>query len=73
MKQFIFEKLSESDLIIDAIYNGGNAKNVGDDPITQIIPCGNMGGFRYAGSIEKLKYIILYSSGENIDWPDLIN
>lgn len=32
-----------------------------------------MGGFRYAGPLQKLKYIILYSSGENIDWPDLID
>lgn len=32
-----------------------------------------MGGFRYAGLLNKLKYIILYSSGENIDWPDTID
>lgn len=36
MKQHIFESLSESDLIIDAIYNGGNSKNIGDDPITKL-------------------------------------
>lgn len=73
MKQYSFENLSEADLVIDAVYNGGNLKHVGDDPITKIIPCGNMGGFRYSGSLENLKYIILYSSGENIDWPDSID
>lgn len=34
MKQFTFEMLSDSDLIIDAIYSGGNARNVGDDVTT---------------------------------------
>ena len=62
MKIYPFNKLSSSDLIIDAIYEGGNKGNVGDDPINKIVPVGNQGGFRYAGSIENLKYIILFDS-----------
>ena len=73
MKIYPFKNLSSSDLIIDAIYEGGDKGNVGDDPINKILPVGNQGGFRYAGSIEALKYIILYTSGENIDWPDTID
>ncbi len=73
MKIYPFKNLSSSDLIIDAIYEGGDKGNVGDDPINKILPVGNQGGFRYAGSIESLKYIILYTSGENIDWPDTID
>ena len=73
MKIYPFNELSQSDLIIDAIYEGGNKGNVSDDPITKIFPVGNQGGFRYAGKIKSLKYIVLYTSGENVDWPDTID
>ena len=73
MKIYAFDKLSNCDLIIDAVYEGGKNGNVGDDPINKLLPVGNQGGFRYAGSLNKLKYIILYTSGENIDWPDTID
>ena len=73
MKIYSFQNLSNCDLIIDAIYEGGKKGNVSDDPINKLLPVGNQGGFRYAGSLNNLKYIILYTSGENIDWPDTIN
>ena len=73
MKIYSFTNLSSSDLIVDAIYEGGNTGNVGDDPINKILPVGNQGGFRYAGNINSLKYIVLYTSGDNIDWPDTID
>ena len=73
MKIYPFDKLSDCDLIIDAVYEGGKKGNVGDDPINKLLPVGNQGGFRYAGSLNNLKYIILYTSGENIDWPDTID
>lgn len=73
MKIYHFKDLQNCDLIIDAVYEGGNQGNVGDDPINKILPVGNMGGFRYAGSLKALKYIVLYSSGDNIDWPDTID
>ena len=73
MKLFKNDELDNCDLIVDAIYEGGSKGNVGDDPINKVIPVGNMGGFRYAGSIDSLKYIVLYTSGHNIDWPDTID
>lgn len=47
--------------------------NVGDDPIGKILPVGNQGGFRFAGSETNLKYLILYTSGEDSEWPDSID
>ncbi|HMK18322.1 MAG TPA: restriction endonuclease [Chitinophagaceae bacterium] len=73
MKIFKNNELSGCDLIIDAIYEGGRQGNSGDDPINKILPVGNQGGFRYAGNIDNLKYVVLYSSGENLDWPDNID
>jgi hypothetical protein len=73
MKIYPFDKLSNCDLIIDAVYEGGKQGNVGDDPINKLLPVGNQGGFRYSGSLNNLKYVILYTSGDNIDWPDTID
>lgn len=73
MKVYKFDELETCDLIIDAIYEGGNMGNVSDDPINKILPVGNLGGFRYAGKIDSLKYIVLYTSGEDLDWPNTID
>ena len=73
MKIFNYNQLAECDLLVDAIYEGGNQGNTGDDPITKILPVGNQGGFRFAGTLDNLKYVVLYSSGENLDWPDNID
>jgi len=73
MKIYPFKELSSCDLTIDAIYEGGNKGNAGDDPINKLIPVGNQGGFRHAGGVNQLKYIVLYTSGENMDWPDKID
>lgn len=73
MKIHTFKNHPNCDLFIDAIYEGGNYGNVADDPIGKIFLVGNQGGFRYAGSENNIKYLILYTSGEDSEWPDTIN
>ncbi len=74
MKIIPFIKLPQTDLIVDAIYEGGSAGNAGDDPISKLIPgIGNMAGFRYSGKGERKKLIVLYTSGEDKDWPDIFD
>ena len=71
-----FNDLGNADLIVDALYRGGTAKNAGDDPISKLIKgCGNQAGFRYIGSSSNLscKLVVLYSSLANVDWPDAID
>jgi hypothetical protein len=71
MRVFKHEELSESDLVIDAVYEGGVAGNAGDDSLAKLLPGGgNQGGFRAAGKGEIKKFVVLYSSGEDPDWPD---
>ena len=42
-----FENLSESDLVVDAIYEGGSQSNMGAEPIHKILPgISNQSGFR---------------------------
>ncbi|OYO25029.1 restriction endonuclease [Enemella dayhoffiae] len=71
-----FDSLRGAILRIDQVYSGGSAGNAGDDPISKLIPgVGNMGGFRSIGSIrgQGVKLVVLYTSGEDTDWPDSID
>lgn len=46
MSQIIkFQELSTEDLIVDATYKGREAKNLGADPLTKLLNCGNEGGY----------------------------
>ncbi|MGJ5040660.1 restriction endonuclease [Bradyrhizobium sp. HKCCYLRH1062] len=66
--------LSSSDLVIDAVYEGGRLGNAADDPISKILEgVGNQGGFRAAGRGPDKKYVVLYTSGEDKDWPDSLD
>ena len=67
-----FQELTGADLQVDRVYKGGTGGNVGDDPLQRLLPVGNQGGFRYKGSLQHgdLRLIVLYTSGEDPDWPD---
>lgn len=69
-----FEQLPTADLIVDATYEGGQAPNSGSDPIAKLLPgAGNQGGFRAAGSGDQKRFVVLYTSGEEGDWPDYLD
>jgi Restriction endonuclease AspBHI N-terminal/Restriction endonuclease len=66
--------LSSSDLIVDAVYEGGGSGNAADDPISKVLTgAGNQGGFRAAGRGPDKKFVVLYTSGEDSDWPDTLD
>jgi len=67
---FSFSELRSADLIIDALYEGGSAKNVGADPLDPLMGVGNQGGFRAKGSAGNEKLAVLYSTLDDPDWPD---
>jgi Restriction endonuclease AspBHI N-terminal len=63
-----------ADLIVDAVYEGGQTKDAGSDAISMAMPgSGNQGGFRAAGTGDDKKFVVLYSNGEDRDWPDLLD
>lgn len=71
-----FTDLPKADLFVDALYKGGTNKNASDDPINKLVRGGNQGGFRYVGSptdITQCNLVILYTSGDDSDWPDAID
>ena len=71
---FPFDGLSTADLVVDAVYEGGTAGNVGDDPLALLLPCGNQGGFRYKkGPDGDPLFVVLYSDLADPDWPDVLD
>ena len=70
-----FKDLRNSDLHIDAIYNGGVTGNMSDEPLSKLIPgLENAGGIRrIVGGDKKnkeVKLCVLVSSGDDPNWPD---
>lgn len=69
-----FAELADADLILDRVYAGGTRGHAGDDVIGKLLPVGNQGGFRFAGSVTRgtVRLVVLYTSGAEVDWPDHI-
>jgi hypothetical protein len=63
-----------ADLIVDAVYEGASGGQLSGEPFTALLPgVGNQGGFRSAGNGPDKKFVVLYSSGEDQDWPDTLD
>ena len=44
-----------------------------DDPLPHLLNVSNSGGFRYRGSLDRLKLVVLTSSRRDPDWPDMLD
>lgn len=70
-----FGVLADADLIVDQVYDGGQSGTMADDPLARLLPVGNQGGFRYAGSPKSgtVRLSVLYTTGAEPDWPDVLD
>lgn len=61
----------DSDLQIGTTY-AGRTSAIGDEPISTLLPCGNMGGFRARGSIDnkQVDLVALVTTFADPEWPD---
>lgn len=67
-------QLSISDLIVDAIYESSADGQLSGEPIAKLLPgSGNMGGFRVSGRGERKNWVVLFTTGEDSDWPDTLD
>lgn len=73
MSEFGYEELESSPLIPGATYKGGNSGNIGDEPISKLLPVGNAGGFRPIGATSDCRFVALVSTGNKNLWPDAIS
>ncbi|MEI6755405.1 MAG: restriction endonuclease [bacterium] len=76
MSIYEFDDLANAPLIIDAVYKSKSTL-FGDGPLGKLLPkIGNQGGFRCVRRQDRsgqLAYIVLYTTGTEIDWPDSLD
>ena len=68
-----FEDLRSADLIIDAVYKGGKEGDLRDDALSKLLGCGNAGGFRFLGRGPDYKLVVLFTTDNDPDWPDMLD
>ena len=74
MRIIAFEETHDCDLIVDAVYEGSSDGKLAGEPISNLLPgSGNMGGFRIAGKGHDKQFVVLFTTGEDKDWPDRID
>lgn len=69
-----FHDLENSDLEVGAIYEGGHHGTLAGEPISKVLRgCGNQGGIRVSGQFGARKFVVLYSTFSDQDWPDRLD
>ena len=76
-RSFDHNELSNADLIVDAVYEGGKANNLSAAPLPDLLNVGTAGGFRPVrtppNSTQKYSYVVLYTTFNKPDWPDALD
>lgn len=68
---FNFASIRTANLVVDAVYEGESNGALGSEPISNLLPGGgNMGGFRISGRGPDKRFVVLFTTGEDRDWPD---
>jgi len=74
MKIVPYDRLPKSDLIVDCVYESGADGQLAGEPISKLLPgSGNMGGFRVSGRGSSKNWVVLFTTGEDRDWPDSLD
>lgn len=76
MQRIAFEDLRTSDLVIDAVYESNDEKNLKGDVLSKLMFVGAMCGFRKRNTRKgekKIAYIVLESTNKHPDWLDYID
>ena len=69
-----YGKLPKADLIVDAVCEGGPGGRLSGEALSKLLPgVGNLGGFRASGRGDGKRFVVLFTSGEDKDWPDSLD
>lgn len=69
-----YQDISTADLVVDAIYESSADGQLSGEPISKLLPgSGNMGGVRVAGRGDRKNWVVLFTTGEDRDWPDSLD
>ena len=71
-KQFPFSDLPVCDLIVDAVYMRGVGGGTHNEPLSRLLGCANLAGFRPKRRRDRQGYafVVLYSTRDEEEWPD---
>lgn len=59
---------------MDAVYESSADGRLAGEPIAKLLPgTGNMGGFRVSGRGVVKNWVVLFTTGEDRDWPDSLD
>lgn len=74
MKIITYAELSASHLFVDCMYESSADGQLSGEPISKLLPgSGNQGGFRVSGRGERKNWVVLFTTGEDPDWPDTLD
>lgn len=76
MKSISYDKLTNSDLIIDAIYESDrqvSGGSIGGEPLNKLMSVGNLGGFRLRNGKSGTLFAVITSTGAEAEWPDSLD
>ena len=71
-----FEKLQDSDLYVDTVYEGGHGSDLRNEVLSKLLPVVNMGGFRKCRKVingkktKEIAYVCIYTTCEELEWMD---
>ena len=69
-----YAELPGADLIVDAVYEGELGGHLSGEALSNLLPgVGNQGGFRASGHGNDKKFVALFTSGKDKDWPDSLD
>lgn len=64
-----FGELPTTDLLIDAVYEGGPGGHLSGEALSKLLPgTGNLGGFRASGRGDDKKFVVLYCRYPYNEW-----
>lgn len=70
VRVFPFGSLPVYDRMLDPVYEGAPGGQLSGEALSKLIPgVGNLGGFRSAARRDSKQLVVLYTSGEDPDWP----
>ena len=71
-----FSQLVNADLVVDEIYKGGSAPNMGAEVLSKLMGCENTSGIRKVMRKDGSKlpaYVVLFTSMDKLEWPDYLD
>ena len=74
MRIISFTHVPDANLIVDAVYESSHDGQLAGEALSGLLPgVGNQGGFRPSGRGEDKNLVVLFSTGEDKDWPDTLD